>query len=72
MKQPWGQKKFRTPAIIRTLFLLSSMIVIAGAAASSFVWGFNDLQSVSTEGLDICKVSVHCQIQDESWIADMR
>jgi hypothetical protein len=59
MKQPWGQKTFRTPAIIRTLFLISSIIVIAGAAVSTFVWGFNDLQTYSSDGLDISKVSVY-------------
>jgi len=53
MKEPYGKKNFKTPGIVRTVFVFSCLVVIAGVALSTFVWGFNDLKTASDQGLDI-------------------
>jgi len=59
MKQPSGKEKFRTPTIVRSIFILSSLIVIAAAVLSVFEWGFNDLKTASADGLELVEVSLH-------------
>jgi len=56
MKQPYGTLNFRTPATVRTLFVFSSLIVIAAVVISTFFGGFYDLKVASDQGLDITQV----------------
>lgn len=56
MKQPYGKLNFRTPATIRTLFIFSCLVVIAGVAVSTFFGGFYDLKTASDQGMEITQV----------------
>lgn len=53
MKQPWGKAQFRTPVVVRTFFIFSCLVVMAGVAISTFWGGFYDLKIASDQGLEI-------------------
>jgi len=57
MKQPYGKMKFRTPAIVRSVFIISSIVVITMSILSVFAWGFKDLKTASDNGVATTKVS---------------
>jgi len=72
MKQPWGKEKFRTPTIVRSIFILSSLIVIAAAVLSVFEWGFNDLKTASADGLELVEKFTNIAQQGNGIVTNMK
>lgn len=57
MKHPHDAEKFRTPIVVRSIMILSCLIVIAAAVTSTIFFGLKDMKDVANDGLQLVNVS---------------
>jgi hypothetical protein len=57
MKHPWGKEKYRTPTVVRSIFVFSCIVVIVGTVLLTTSVGLSDLKSANDASKDIISVS---------------